>query len=325
MKHRTIQMLGITAVLATSIAQAKPGDRFRERMAERRAESGATGGADDTQIERSGRANKTGIKVSYGSDEAQRVLIWRAGDRRVGAEADARPGQRPPLAVFIHGGGWQKGMPELVDNKPAWFKDHGWAFASIGYRLLPGSPVEEQARDVGRALAELRKQAVRFGYDPDRILLFGHSAGAHLTALVSSDPQYAGDSFGAIKAAILIDGACYDVPAQIAASPFMAKRTYIPAFSEDPARQRQLSPITHAGGRDVSDWLLLYTAARDDAKAQSEALAAALRRGSTLTELVQVPSTESARKAHLEINRAFGTASYAANPQIEAIMRRVAR
>jgi arylformamidase len=321
MKHRTILLLGAAAVLAAglapNIAGAKPGDRLRERMAERRAAQGGTGGADDTQIERSGRADKTGTKVSYGSDEAQRVLIWPARDRDRAT--------RPPLAVFIHGGGWQKGFPELVDNKPAWFKEHGWAFASIGYRLLPGSPVEEQARDVGRALAKLRAEATKYGYDPDRILLFGHSAGAHLTALVSSDPQYAGDSFGAIKAAILIDGACYDVPAQIAASPFMAKRTYIPAFGDDPARQRQLSPITHTGGRDVADWLLLYTSARDDAENQSRALAAALGRGRVATELFEVPSTQSARKAHLEINREFGLSGYAANPQIEAIMRRVAR
>jgi acetyl esterase/lipase len=312
MKHRTILLLGAAAALATGIAQAKPGDRLRER----RAAAGAL--ADDTAIERSGRADKTGTKVMYGSDAAQRVLVWPAKDHTAGA--------RPPLAVFIHGGGWQKGFPELVDNKPVWFKDHGWAFASIGYRLLPGNPVEEQARDVGRALTKLRVEAAKFGYDPDRILLFGHSAGAHLTALVSSDPQYAGDSFAAIKGAILIDGACYDVPAQIATSAWMAKRTYIPAFGEDPARQRQLSPITHAGGRDVGDWLLLYTSARDDAKAQSEALAAALRRGGTLTELAMVPSTKRNPLAgHLEINKEFGTANYAANPQIEAIMRRVAR
>jgi acetyl esterase/lipase len=318
MKYRTIMLLAGAAVLAAGIAQAKPGDRLRERIAERRAAQGGTGGADDTMIERSGRADQTGTKVMYGSDAAQRVLVWPAKDRAGGS--------RPPLAVFIHGGGWQKGFPELVDNKPAWFKEHGWAFASIGYRLLPDSPVEEQARDVGRALAKLRAEAAKFGYNPDRILLFGHSAGAHLTALVSSDPQYAGNSFAAIKAAILIDGACYDVPRQIESSAWMAKRTYIPAFGEDPARQRALSPITHAGGRDVGDWLLLYTSARDDAQAQSEALAAALRRGGTLTELVKVPSTKRNPLAgHLEINKEFGTSGYAANPQIEAIMRRVAK
>lgn len=315
MKRTIILTLAGTALIAGTLAEARPGGRLRDKLGQRGAQTGQ--GADDTQIARFGRANNTGTPIKYGDDKAQRVQVWPA-------RKDAA-GRKPPLAVFIHGGGWQKGFPELVDAKPKFFAEHGWAFASIGYRLLPDSPVEEQGRDVGRALTELRKQAARFGYDPDRILLLGHSAGAHLTALVSTDPQYAGDSFAAIKGAILIDGACYDVPAQIASSGWMAKRTYIPAFGEDPARQLRLSPITHAGGRDVADWLLLYTSSRDDAKEQSEALAAALRRGGVLTELFQVPSTKrNPLQGHLEINKEFGAPGYTANPQIEAIMRRVA-
>jgi arylformamidase len=316
MKRAAILTLAGAALIAGTLADARPGGRLRDRLAQRGAQQGQ--GADDTQVARFGRADNTGTPIKYGDDKAQRVQIWPAKDRTAG--------RKPPLAVFIHGGGWQKGFPELVDAKPKFFAERGWAFASIGYRLLPGSPVEEQARDVGRALADLRKQAARFGYDPDRILLLGHSAGAHLTALVSTDPQYAEANFAAIKGAILIDGACYDVPAQIASSGWMAKRTYIPAFGNDPARQLQLSPITHAGGRDVGDWLLLYTSTRDDAKDQSESLASALRRGGAKTELFMVPSTKrNPLQGHLEINKEFGTPGYAANPQIEAMMRRVAR
>jgi arylformamidase len=280
---------------------------------------------------RRGRGNRQGERrrnspaadtiIRYGSDEAQRILFF--------APPPPAPNERrraPPLAVYVHGGGWAHGQPEMVENKPAWFRQHGWAFASVGYRLLPGGPVETQAADIGAALRRLRSEARERGYDPDRILLFGHSAGAHLTALVSADPQYAGDAFAAIRGAILIDGACYDVPAQMATGGrFMTQRTYIPAFGTDPVRQRALSPITHAGGRDVPDWLLLYTSARDDAEAQSRGLAAALDRGQVRTQLFEVPS-QSRRQlsGHMEINRDFGTATYAANPAIVAIMQRVA-
>lgn len=304
------------ALIAGTIAEARPGGRLRDRLAQRG--SPAAQGADDTQIARFGRADNSGTPIKYGEDKAQRIQVWPVKNRTAG--------KRPPLAVFVHGGGWQKGFPELVDAKPKFFAERGWAFASTGYRLLPDSPVEEQARDLGRALTELRKQAARFGYDPDRILLFGHSAGAHLTALVSTDPQYAGASFAAIRGAILIDGACYDVPAQIASSRWMAERTYLPAFGTDPARQLALSPITHAGGRDVPDWLLLYTSARADARTQSEGLAAALRRGGAQTQLFQVPSAKrNPLMGHLDINKEFGAPGYAANPQIEAMMQRVAR
>ncbi len=258
--------------------------------------------------------------LTYGADPAQQILFYRA--------PPPAPGERrraPPLAVFIHGGGWAHGTPAMVASKPSWFREHGWAFASIGYRLLPGAPVGTQAADVGAALRQLRAEAVRLGYDPDRILLIGHSAGAHLAALVSSDPHYAGDAFGAIKGTILIDGACYDVPMQMrAAGRFMRERTYVPAFGTDPARQRALSPTTHAGGADVPDWLLLYTSAREDSAGQAQALATALDRNHVRTQLIEVPSDGRALQGHSAINIDFGTPGYAGNDAVLAIMRRVA-
>lgn len=297
-------------------AEGQRGERLR-RWRERRGEAGGRQGRSD----REGAGQRSAIAadsiIRYGDDAAQRILFFRSGAAN-GAAA------RPPLAVYVHGGGWQNGSPEMVAQKPAWFRQHGWAFASIGYRLLPGAPVETQAADVGAALRRLRAEAARLGYDPDRIMLFGHSAGAHLTALVSADPQYAGDAFGAIRGAILIDGACYDVPAQLAAGGrFMAQRTYIPAFGTDPARQRVLSPITHVGGRDVPDWLLLYTSARDDAEAQSRSLAGALDRSGARTQLFEVPSQGRQMQGHREINVDFGTPGYAANDAVLAMMRRI--
>lgn len=255
-------------------------------------------------------------KLSYGDAQAQQILFLRA---------NRTDHQRPPLAIYIHGGGWQYGAPEMVDKKPQWFAQHGWAFASVGYRLLPDSPIEQQAKDIGRAIEQLRHDARRLGFDPDRILLFGHSAGAHLTALVASDPSYAPTSFAAIRGVILIDGACYDVPAQIKAAPYMARRTYIPAFGSDLARQRALSPLTHVGGRDVPDWLVLYASARADSQAQAERLSAALKRSGVRTDLVKIQSaTKNPLAAHRAINAEFGTAGYAGNGAIEAIMQRVA-
>lgn len=320
MNHRAILLIGFTAMLGTAIAQAKPGDRLRDRLAERRAgpSSEAEGGAASGDRRSSPQPSE---RLSYGTAKDQRILFY-------GAPAPA-PNERrraPPLAVYIHGGGWSKGEPEMVAQKPAWYASHGWAFASIGYRLLPDAPVEDQARDVGAALIKLRAEAARLGFDPDRILLTGHSAGAHLAALVSTDPAYAGSAFTAIRGTIPIDGACYDVVAQMAqGGAFMRNRTYVPAFGTDPARQRALSPTTHAGGRDVGDWLLLYTSARGDAQQQSEALSSALRRSGASTVVFAVPAKSKQKlSAHREINVDFGTPGYAANAQVEAIMRRVA-
>ncbi len=298
-----------------SLAMAAERGSLRERMRQRR---GAEARSPDASSE--GRTVAPTQTILYGADARQRILFYAAPP-----PSPTERRRAPPLAIYIHGGGWQNGEPEMVSEKPQWYRQHQWAFASIGYRMLPDTPVEEQARDVGRAIARLREEAARLGFDADRILLTGHSAGAHLAALVAADPQYAGESFAAIRGVIPIDGACYDVPAQIEASPFMARRTYIPAFGTDVARQRALSPITHTGGPDAPDWLLLYTSARDDAQAQSIALRDALRNGGSTAESLVVPyAGRNSMAAHRQINIDFGKQGYAANAQVAAIMQRVA-
>jgi arylformamidase len=296
-----------------SHAQAAPAMQQTAGDQRRMGRQGNWGGARASQEERRGNI-AADQRLLYGSDARQRILFFRAPDAA----------RRPPLAVFVHGGGWQNGEPEMVAEKPAWFRQHGWAFASVGYRLLPDAPVEQQAADIGAALRHLREAAGRLGYDPDRILLLGHSAGAHLTALVSTDPQYAGSAFAAIRGALLIDGAGYDVAAQMQRARFMARRTYLPVFGTDPARQRALSPVTHVGGRDAPDWLILYARARDDAAAQSQAMGQALQRSGVRADVLGIDAGDGQMRAHMAMNIAFGTPGYGGNDAVLAQMRRVA-
>ena len=116
--------------------------------------------------------------LRYGDHDRQVVTVYPA----------AAP--RPPLAVYIHGGAWRMGSPARVRAKPQWFGEAGWAFASVGYRVLPDAQVEEQAQDVAAGLRALRADAGRLGFDPDRILIMGHSAGAHIAMMTALDPRY---------------------------------------------------------------------------------------------------------------------------------------
>ena len=257
--------------------------------------------------------------IRYGDSEAQRIRFWPAPG---GAGTGSR---RPPLAIYVHGGGWQHGAPEMVAEKPAWFAAHGWAFASVGYRLLPEAPVEEQAADIGRAIVRLRSEAAEHGFDPDRILLLGHSAGAHLSALVGTDPRYAGSGFAAIRGVIPIDGAAYDVVQQMQeGGRFMMRRTYVPAFGTDPVRQRALSPTTHSGGQDAPDWLILFDSGRDDAVSQSARLAGGLERAGARVQQQGIHFDDrSVMQRHRRMNVEFGTPGYAGNASVEAFMRRI--
>jgi acetyl esterase/lipase len=206
-----------------------------------------------------------------------------------------------------------------VQAKPQHFKEAGYVFASAGYRLLPDAPVESQAADLGAALKALRAQAETGGFDPDTIVLMGHSAGAHLAALVASDPQYAGEAFGAIRGVVLLDGAGYDVMTA-AATPTMELPTlYKDVFGTDPARQKALSPITHVGGKDAPHWLALYVAERPGSKMQSEALMGALAKAGKDASAVAITGTD-----HGRMNRELGTeAGKAQTEAVDAFLKRV--
>jgi acetyl esterase/lipase len=235
--------------------------------------------------------------------------------------------QAAPLIVFVHGGGWKRGDKRNATGEPK--VEHltkaGFAFASINYRLVPSATVEQQAADVSAAVAWLRGQAGQLGIDASRTVLMGHSAGAHLVALVGTDPQYlaaAGLSPSNLLGVIALDGACYDVPRRIADSGRLMRSTYVEAFGSDPVRQRALSPALQAAASKAPPFLILHTA-RADGKAQSEALAQALTQAGTPAAVYGVPGT--GLLGHLEINRSLGEADQAATAVVDDWLRKVLR
>ena len=247
--------------------------------------------------------------VLYGNHQRQRVDVYEPK----GAVEEL------PLVLFIHGGGWQMGNAALVQQKPQHFSAARIYFASAGYRLLPDHPVEEQAKDVGLALQALVAQADLIGFDPSRIVLMGHSAGAHLAALVATDPQYAGSAFDAIRGVVLLDGAGYDIAKNIEDAGFQARRIYETAFGFDEARHRALSPITHVGGPDAPNWLALYVAERGNAGAQAEMMVAALSKAGASAQAISIAGTD-----HGRMNRDIGQQAGAQQTQaIDAFLKRV--
>jgi len=90
-----------------------------------------------------------------------------------------------PLAIWIHGGGWAQ-CDKRLDFAPEFLR-RGLALASIDYRLTSeGFPFPSQIEDCLSALSWMREHGKKWGIDPGRIGLIGHSAGAHLAALLAS-------------------------------------------------------------------------------------------------------------------------------------------
>lgn len=234
-------------------------------------------------------------------------------------------GAKAPLVVFVHGGGWTQGNKDNATGgwKAPHYTSLGYAFASINYRLVPQVGVEDEAGDVAAALARLIGDADRLGIDRHRIVLMGHSAGAHLVALLGTDERYlarVGLSQGDLAGVLPIDGAAYDVPAQMAAAGSYMQGRYKQAFGDDPARQRALSPLTYAAAPNASRFLFINVQ-REDGLAQAKALAEALRHAGAQVETQSFDGR--GLQGHVEINRRLGDPDYAATPVVDRWLKGV--
>lgn len=243
---------------------------------------------------------------AYGDDPRQK-LDWAVPAGRSG---------KAPLLLFVHGGGWSIGDKRMgAGQKGAHFLGQGWAFASANYRLVPQATVEQQAADIASAVAWLRKQP---GVDASRVVLMGHSAGAHLAALVGTDPSYlqaAGVPISVISGVVLLDGAGYDVGQQMLEPRNMVKTMYEQAFGSDPVRQAKLSPARHAQAPNAARWLILPVASRRDSTAQSESLAAKLRAGGS-----QAVMSPQEGKTHGSLNKELGTARDGSTAEVDRFL-----
>lgn len=244
------------------------------------------------------------------------------------ADFEAPNADRPvPLVIFVHGGGWKRGDKSNATGRymAPHFTDLGYAFVSINYRLVPEARVEQQAQDVADAIAAFIGQANALHIDKQRIVLMGHSAGAHLVALVGTDPRYlrrAKQDMNALAGVVPIDGAAYDVPRQMnQAGPMMGK-TYAQAFGNEPGRQRALSPVFQAASPNAPAFLILHVG-RIDGTQQAQELEAALRKAATPVE--RHAFAGKGLSGHIEINRRLGDPAYPATKVLDAWLKKILR
>src|SRR4051794_17288581 len=186
-------------------------------------------------------------------------------------------GSDHPIVVWIHGGGWRQGDKRGVQQKPQAFVDKGFVFVSINYRFVPQVTVKEMTGDVAKAIRWVHDHAKEYGGNPNSMFVMGHSAGAHLAALVCTDDSYLqaeGLSLSIIKGCVPVDTAAYDIPQRFAQSDAAKASAGKDIFGDGEASHRELSPITYVGKvKSIPAFLVLHVADRPDSKAQSEQFA----------------------------------------------------
>ena len=87
--------------------------------------------------------------------------------------------------VVIHGGSWNGGNRERFSEWNKWLAANGYTVFDIDYRLAPQPNYLSATGDVKCSVVWLKEHAAEFNISPDRIALFGRSAGAHLALLAA--------------------------------------------------------------------------------------------------------------------------------------------
>ena len=175
-----------------------------------------------------------------------------------------------PMVIYVHGGGWAIGDKSVFHKKANYFNSKGYIFVSINYRLSPNPaeldnlqrityPIHPQ--DVAKAISFLLDNAVEYGADLDKVVLIGHSAGAHLVSTIMSNESFLeahGHHPSEIRCLCSMDTAGYDIVQRIETSP-MSYEVYANAFTTDTTVWKDASPINHIFlGKSLPSTLIVH-------------------------------------------------------------------
>ncbi|KTE22790.1 hypothetical protein ATE67_02400 [Sphingopyxis sp. H050] len=124
--------------------------------------------------------------------EIRDIVYREIGARSLHLDAYIHPGSRDaptPVIVYFHGGGWSKGArPSDADSFRAYI-EAGFSVIAVEYRLAGEAPAPAAVQDARCALGWVRANAVRLRFDPERIVVFGTSAGGHIALMAGLLPE----------------------------------------------------------------------------------------------------------------------------------------
>jgi len=151
---------------------------------------------------------KVARDLGYGPAERNVLDVFAAPDA----------GRGKPVVVFVHGGGFVRGAKRaegtpFYDNVALWAAGYGLVGVTINYRLAPDSTWPSGIEDLGAVVAWLKTNIAQYGGDPNKVVLWGHSAGAaHVADYLAS--QASRGTVGGIAGAVLTSG-FYDLGSEV--------------------------------------------------------------------------------------------------------------
>jgi acetyl esterase len=215
-------------------------------------------------------APKQGVTVqrdlTYGPDARHRADVFRAEGLK-----------NAPIVVFLHGGAYVRGdrdvNAEVYGNVPMYFARQGLLGVNATYRLAPAAQWPAAAQDVASLVRWLKDNAARFGGDPNRIYLVGHSAGAtHVATYVYLKELQPQQGHG-VAGVVLMSGRYHFDPHP--SDPNL--KNFQAYFGTDRAQYPGRSPLSHVkGAPPLPTFLVVSEYDNPDLDTQGALLLAAL-------------------------------------------------
>jgi triacylglycerol lipase len=145
--------------------------------------------------------------IAFGPHPLQRLDVFTS-------EPD--PGRGKPILIFVHGGGFTGGdkhraLDFSYDNVMIWAVKNGFVGVNTNYRLAPQFPWPNATQDVAAAVRWARENGARFGGDPNKLVLWGHSAGASLVGGYVAGEQFHVIPGSGLDGAIMTSGGGFEI------------------------------------------------------------------------------------------------------------------
>ncbi len=119
-----------------------------------------------------------------------RDIAYAPGERHTLDVCRPRTAAVAPVVVFFYGGGWRSGHKGMYRYVGKALARRGYVAVVPDYRIYPPVLYPDFLDDGARAVRWVKDNAEKFGGDPDKIFLMGHSAGAHIAAMLSIDATW---------------------------------------------------------------------------------------------------------------------------------------
>jgi dienelactone hydrolase len=148
-------------------------------------------------------ANVTAARdIAYGPDPANKLDVFTSGPAA---------GAGKMVVFYVHGGRFERGDKRqpgspFYDNLMLWLTQQSMVGVNLNYRLAPKNTWPAAHEDLAAAVRWVQANIAQYGGDPDRVALWGQSAGASLIAGYLAHPQFHGPRGHGVKAAVMNSG-----------------------------------------------------------------------------------------------------------------------